>query len=83
VIERTVVMNATEVLDAHHVYIDLSCPIKEAPSQPIPVGITLAEMEKKLILETLSREKDNRTKTAQVLGISLRTLRNKLHAYKS
>jgi two-component system response regulator AtoC len=81
VIERTVVMNATDIIEAHHVYIDLSCPIKEAPSQALPPGITLDEMEKRLILETLAREKNNRTRAAQVLGISLRTLRNKLHSY--
>ena len=81
VMERTVVMNATDIIEAHHVYIDLSCPIKEAPSSPIPVGITLAEMEKRLILETLCREKNNRTKAAEILGISIRTLRNKLHLY--
>lgn len=81
VIERTVVMNATDIIEAHHVYIDLSCPIKEAPSASLPVGTTLAEMEKRLILATLAREKDNRTKAAQVLGISIRTLRNKLQGY--
>lgn len=81
VIERTVVMNATDIIEAHHVYIDLSCPVKEAPTPSLPIGITLAQMEQKLILETLAREKNNRTKTAQVLGISIRTLRNKLQAY--
>jgi two-component system response regulator AtoC len=81
VIERTVVMNATDIIEAHHVYIDLSCPIKEAPSSPFLTGITLAQMEKKLILDTLAKEKNNRTKTAHTLGISIRTLRNKLHAY--
>ncbi len=81
VIERTVVMNASDILEAHQVYIDLSCPIKEAPSTPFPVGASLAEMEKRLILETLSREKNNRTKAAKVLGISVRTLRNKLQSY--
>jgi two-component system response regulator AtoC len=80
VIERTVVMNATDILEAHQIYIDLSCPVKEAPT--IPPGITLAEMEKKLILETLAREKNNRTRTAEILGISIRTLRNKLHLYQ-
>jgi two-component system response regulator AtoC len=81
VIERTVVMNATDIIEAHHVYIDLSCPVKEAPIPSFPKGITLAEMEKKLILDTLAKENNNRTKTAQVLGISIRTLRNKLHTY--
>jgi len=83
VIERTVVMNSSEVIEAHQLYIDLSCPIKEAPSTPFPVGVTLAELEKRLIFETLSREHNNRNKTAQVLGISVRTLRNKLHAYRN
>lgn len=80
VIERSVVMNATRILDAHQIYIELSCSIKEAPAS-LPAGTTLAELEKRLILETLDREKNNRTKAAKVLGISVRTLRNKLHAY--
>jgi two-component system, NtrC family, response regulator AtoC len=82
VIERSVVMNTTDVLETHQIYIELACSIKEAPSHTFPTGITLAELEKRLILETLAREKNNRTKTAQVLGISIRTLRNKLRAYQ-
>ena len=82
VMERTVVMNTTDTIEAHQVYIDLSCPLKEAPTATSSLaGITIAEMEKRLILETLEREKNNRTKAAQVLGISIRTLRNKLHEY--
>lgn len=81
VVERTVVMNTTRLIEAHQVYIDLCCPVKENPAAQIPVGITLEEMERRLILETLAREKNNRTRAAQVLGISIRTLRNKLHSY--
>ncbi len=44
--------------------------------------ITLDEMEKRVIYETLRRCKGNRTKTAEKLGISLRTLRNKLKAFR-
>jgi two-component system response regulator AtoC len=83
VIERSVVMNASDTLEAHQIYIELACPVIEAPIHSLPAGITLAELEKRLILETLAREKNNRTKAAQVLGISVRTLRNKLHTYKS
>lgn len=83
VIERSVVMNASEILEAHQIYIDLSCSIKEAPSYSFPQGMTLSELEKRLILETLNREKNNRTKTAHILGISIRTLRNKLRSYQS
>jgi two-component system, response regulator FlrC len=46
------------------------------------VGKTVAEVEKDLILETLNHCLGNRTHAANILGISLRTLRNKLNQYK-
>ena len=46
------------------------------------VGYTLAQVEKQLILRTLAHCLDNRTHAARVLGISLRTLRNKLRDYR-
>ena len=45
-------------------------------------GLTVAEMEKALIIETLRATQNNRTKAAELLGISIRTLRNKLSEYK-
>ena len=48
----------------------------------IEVGMSMKEAEKKLIFETLRETKGNRTKAAQMLGISIRTLRNKLNEYK-
>jgi two-component system, response regulator FlrC len=45
------------------------------------VGRTVAEVERDLILETLRHCFGNRTRAAAVLGISLRTLRNKLNDY--
>lgn len=44
--------------------------------------MTIAEMEKKLILAALQKTQNNRTKAAELLGISVRTLRNKLHEYE-
>ena len=45
------------------------------------VGQTVAEMEKTLILDTLNHCLGNRTHAANILGISIRTLRNKLNEY--
>jgi DNA-binding NtrC family response regulator len=46
-------------------------------------GMTVEEMERKLILHTLKATQDNRSQAAKLLGISIRTLRNKLHEYRS
>jgi len=45
-------------------------------------GMTVADMERKLIMRTLERSSGNRTKAAETLGVSIRTLRNKLNEYK-
>jgi DNA-binding NtrC family response regulator len=45
--------------------------------------MTLAELEKRAIVEALRRTGGNRTHAANALGISLRTLRNKLAAYRA
>jgi two-component system, response regulator FlrC len=47
------------------------------------VGRTIAEVERDLILETLKHCLGNRTHAATVLGISIRTLRNKLNEYSA
>jgi DNA-binding NtrC family response regulator len=43
--------------------------------------VTLEEMEKRMILKTLDRVGGNRTRAAEQLGVSVRTVRNKLHQY--
>ena len=49
----------------------------------LPAGATVAQMEKALIFRTLEHCGDNRTRAAEILGISVRTLRNKLKEYRS
>ncbi|GAJ10612.1 unnamed protein product [marine sediment metagenome] len=44
--------------------------------------LPLKEMEKKMIFQALKDHNGNRTHAAKLLGISVRTLRNKLHEYK-
>lgn len=55
--------------------------IQESSTLMIRAGTTVSEMERALILETLRANENNRTETAKALGISIRTLRNKLHEY--
>ena len=49
----------------------------------VPVGLTMKEMEKELILKTLQKMGGNRTRTAEILGISLRSLQYKLKHYET
>lgn len=52
-----------------------------SPHPFMPV-VSLKEMEKNIIFQTLDHTNDNRTHAAKILGISVRTLRNKLNEYK-
>jgi DNA-binding NtrC family response regulator len=45
------------------------------------VGTTVEEAEKLLILKTLQSTNNNKTRAAEILGISLKTLHNKLKEY--
>ncbi|MCH7921454.1 MAG: sigma-54-dependent Fis family transcriptional regulator [Nitrospinae bacterium] len=48
----------------------------------LSAGLSVREMEKRLILKTLEATKGNRTKAAKMLDVSLRTIRNKLRLYR-
>jgi len=48
----------------------------------VKAGCTVRDMEKELIYRTLDDVNHNRTQAAELLGISIRTLRNKLREYK-
>ncbi|MBS0648719.1 MAG: sigma-54-dependent Fis family transcriptional regulator [Verrucomicrobia bacterium] len=78
-IERAVVMNAGDLIEADHLRLDPSAPA--LLSVPMAKEITLADLEKQHILETLAACNHNRTRAAKSLGISVRTLRNKLQLY--
>jgi two-component system, NtrC family, response regulator HydG len=55
----------------------------EAFAVRIPVGMSLDDAEKALITATLQAVSGSKSKAAQVLGISLKTLYNRLHAYRA
>jgi len=53
----------------------------DADSVRFAVGTTVEEAEKGLILRTLEHTRNNKTRAAEILGISLKTLHNKLKEY--
>ncbi len=67
---------------------DLFLPSLPDTAQPVAApeqqatGGTVEDMERKLIVGTLEKAGNNRTRAAEMLGISIRTLRNKLNTYK-
>lgn len=56
--------------------------VEAAESTGLQAGQSVDEMERKLIMTTLDQTSGNRTHAAKLLGISLRTLRNKLREYR-
>ena len=56
--------------------------VKVSEATAVPGLRTLASIEKEVILNTLTALYNNKTHTARALGISIRTLRNKLAKYR-
>jgi DNA-binding NtrC family response regulator len=50
---------------------------------PLLIGSTVEAIERELVLQTLARCDGNRTRAARVLGVSVRTLRNKIRQYSA
>jgi hypothetical protein len=58
-------------------------PLRRAVVSLDGVGTSLRDVERDLVLETLSHTRGNRTAAAHLLGISVRTLRNKIVEYSA
>jgi len=81
VIERGVVLSAGREIGAGDLPPSIFRPRPAVEAEP-SVGSSLRDVEKHLILETLDSCDGNRTRAAEILGISSRTLRNKLKEYR-
>jgi DNA-binding NtrC family response regulator len=80
VIERAVIMATGSVVD--DILLGLADEMDAADGGLALEGdLTLRDMERELILRKLKRTRGNRTQAARELGISVRTLRNKLNLY--
>lgn len=80
-VERAVVMSRNNLVALSNMLIPEDEP---APDDlPFRVGMSVRDTEKTLILRTLEHTEWNRTRAAEMLEISIRTLRNKLHEYRA
>ncbi len=84
VIHRAVVFAKSGLLEPAHLRMDSVSPAAapEFEGERLLPGMSVADAEKQLILKTLEACQQNRTKAAEMLDISIRTLRNKLNEYK-
>ena len=77
-IERAVIMSRGEYIAPS----DFPIAVQSAEKTEIDAGKSIKDVEKSLIVRTLNETKNNRTKAAGLLGITRRTLLNKIKEYK-
>ncbi len=85
VIERAVVICSGEQIERHHFApypIEQRERLRDEDTITFPVGMPLEEVERLMIQRTLVKTKGNKTRAAELLGISLKTLHNKINLYR-
>src|SRR5438445_6394581 len=87
-IERAVIVCDSGAIETKHLPPGFGqAPLRAAANDPdavrLGVGTTVEEAERMLILKTLEATSNNKTRAAEILGISLKTLHNKLKEYGS
>jgi DNA-binding NtrC family response regulator len=83
VIERATILADVDFIEARHLPPALVSRGEESlPTLTLSPGTTVDEAERRLILLTLEHTRNNKTRAAEILGISLKTLHNKLNRMK-
>ena len=82
IIERAVLMCKEDLISNKDLFLSEENKQPDFVTQRIAPSVSLKEMEKKVILNTLDHTNGNRTHAAEILGISVRTLRNKMNEYR-
>jgi DNA-binding NtrC family response regulator len=82
VIERAVIVAQAGWIERSHLppYLQALEP-GGPPTLMLPLGTTLADAERLLILQTLERVGNNKAEAARQLGLDVKTIRNKLNSY--
>ncbi len=83
ILERAVIICEADLITPAHLAPGFSQATRDerADSVTFPVGTTVEEAEKALILKTLASVNNNKVRAAGILEISVKTLHNKLHRY--
>jgi DNA-binding NtrC family response regulator len=81
VVERALVISPETVISPRYLPERLRSPIVTEPQINIRIGSSTQEAEKILILQTLASAGNNKAKTARILGMSRKTLHNKLLSF--
>jgi len=82
VVERAVILAREGLIDSNHLPPYLREVEGEADSGLLlPTDVTVAEAEKILILDTLKRVRNNKSRAARLLGVDVKTIHNKLKSY--
>lgn len=82
VLERALILSEREYIEERHLPpLEVRELVSSGNAVSIPVGTTVDEAEKRLIYKTLEFTENNKTRAAEILGISLKTLHNKLNSY--
>lgn len=85
VIERAVIICSGEQIERHHFApypIEQRERVRNEDTISFPVGTPLDEVERQMIIRTLQKAGNNKTRAAALLGISLKTMHNKLNLYR-
>jgi two-component system response regulator FlrC len=82
IIERAVLMCKEDLISNKDLFLNEKDRQPNFVTQPISPSVSLKEIEKNVILNTLDHTNGNRTHAAEILGISVRTLRNKMNEYR-
>ena len=82
-LERALIISSGEVLGLKDLPPGLGCQGETTESPRLHPGMTVEQAERRLIFETLSFTDNNKTRAAELLGISLKTLHNKLKEYEN
>jgi two-component system response regulator FlrC len=81
-VQRGLLLCDTSVIDANALLLEQESGADIGKHSAQLVGMTVKDLERKLIGQTLMHVNQNRTHAAKMLGISIRTLRNKLREYQ-